>query len=95
MCCSFPRPVARLLLALLVVGWIPVRLARSESVKYTAFLVIRLVGGLFSFPLVPVVRMVHFARCSTVPTGPAAEKMLSLVNLVGSFGHNADSFRQS
>ena len=91
-------PVARVLLALLAVGWIPVRLARSESVEHTAFLVVRLVGGLFSFPLVPVVWLVHLAGRSTVMTGPAAENMFatwSLVNLVGSFGHNVDSFQQS
>ena len=69
--------VARLLLALLAVGWVPVGLAGSESVEHTAFLVVRLVGGLFSFPLVPVVRLVHFAGRSTIPTGPAAEKMFA------------------
>ena len=65
------RHVARLLLALLAVGWVPVGLAGSESVEHTAFLVVRL---LFSFPLVPVVRLVHFAGRSTIPTGPAAKK---------------------
>ena len=59
---------------LLAVGWVPVGLAGSESVEYTAFLVVRLVGGQFSFLFVPVVRLVHFAGCSTVPTGPATEK---------------------
>ena len=64
---------------------------RSESVEDTAFLEIRLVGGLFSFPLKSVVRLVHLAGRSTVPTGPASEKTVAswfLVYLTGTLGHD-------
>ena len=53
------QPVAKLSLALLAIGWVLVRLVQSESVEHTALLVVRLIEGMFSFPLISVVRLVH------------------------------------
>lgn len=69
--------------------------------KTRPFFEVRLVGGLLSFSMIFVVRLVHLVRHSTVPTGPAVEKTAAtyrpLVHLTRWFStlrHNADCLWQ-